>query len=152
LAFLSGCGADVGTSYRDWKQYWDEAKNQGLPKPEDEDADNSGFGGGFRTGLSRYRKERAIGIESLGPMAALVITARCDNSNSPGAICFDHLEQTLTQMRIKNTVIRRIKFEEKGYKISKDTIAVFINCTQIHPHCVCPHCSPGKGKSNRLFP
>ncbi|TET38441.1 MAG: hypothetical protein E3J72_02825 [Planctomycetota bacterium] len=144
-------GADVGTSYRDWKQYWDEAKNQGLPRPEGEDADNSGFGGGFRTGLSRYRKKQAIGIEGLGPLAALVITARCDN-RSGSAICFDQLEATLSQMRIKNTVIRRIKFEEKGYKIPKDTIAVFINCVQIHPHCVCPTCEVGKTKHNRLYP
>jgi hypothetical protein len=143
-------GADVGTSYRDWKQYWDEAKNQPLPKPGGEEADNSGFGGGFRTGLSRYRKERAIGIESLGPMAALVITAHC--ANSTGKICFDHLEQTLTQMRIKNTIVDRYDFEEKRYAIPKETIALFINCVQIHPHCVCPHCKPGKGKFNRLYP
>jgi len=143
-------GADCGTSLRDWKQYWEEAKSQGIPKPVSEDGDNSGFGDGFRTGLSRFRKEQAIGIESLGPMAALVITAHC--ANSTGRICFDHLENTLTQMKIKNTIVDRYDFEEKGYTIPKETIALFINCVQIHPHCVCPHCKPGKGKFNRLYP
>ncbi|MHC4662288.1 MAG: HEAT repeat domain-containing protein [Planctomycetota bacterium] len=142
-------GADAGDSYGDWKQYWEEAKNQPLPKEgEGEEGD---YGGGFRTGLSRYQRKKKFGLEELGPLSCLVITSHC-KERPGGKICFDHLENTLTQMQIKNTVVDRYMFDNTAYVIPKETIAIFINCTQIHPHCVCPHCGPGQGKANRLFP
>jgi len=142
-------GADCGESVSDWKQYWQTTKNEGLPKGEET---SGGGGSGYTTGaVSRYGKEKRLGMEAMPPVAALVITAHCANA-SAARIVYDNLESVLSQMGVKNTVVDRYDFEDSKYEIPKDTIAIFINCTQIHPHCVCPKCHPGTTKSNRMFP
>jgi hypothetical protein len=55
-------------------------------------------------------------------------------------------------MKVEVTVVMRKEFSKPGYKIPKDMLGVFVNCVQIHDHCICPDCTPGKGKKDRLFP
>ena len=55
-------------------------------------------------------------------------------------------------MKVEVVVIKRPEFEKPTYKIPDDVLGVFVNCVQIHDHCICPDCSPDKGKKDRLFP
>ncbi len=55
-------------------------------------------------------------------------------------------------MKVEVTVVMRKEFSKPGYKIKDEYLAVFVNCVQIHPHCICPFCTPGKGKKDRLWP
>ncbi len=55
-------------------------------------------------------------------------------------------------MNVEVTVIMRPEFSKASYKIPKDIDGVFCNCVQFHQHCICPDCSPGKGKKDRLWP
>ena len=71
---------------------------------------------------------------------------------SGGAICFDHIEDVLRKMKVEVTVVMRKEFSDPKYKIPGDVHGIFFNCVQTHPHCICPDCTPGSGKKDRLFP
>ena len=55
-------------------------------------------------------------------------------------------------MKVEVTVVMRPEFSRPEYKIDEKYDGVFMNCVQIHDHCICPHCTPDKGKHDRLYP
>jgi len=55
-------------------------------------------------------------------------------------------------MKVEVIVVKRPEFSRPEYKIPADVLGVFVNCVQIHDHCICPDCTPGQGKQDRLFP
>jgi hypothetical protein len=55
-------------------------------------------------------------------------------------------------MKVEVIVVKRPEFSRPEYKIPDDVLGVFVNCVQIHDHCICPDCTPDKGKRDRLYP
>jgi|GEM_PF-2047391 hypothetical protein len=157
-------GARLGDNQKAWEDWWDKQRPYGMPKMEGEGKSGEGKGlGAGMTGtavdeLDNVRKERYFGLEQL-KFPVLVINAKCTegrHKDNPHDLCFDHIEFVLDRMKIPNKVVYRIplsgNLETDIPDIPKGTIAICINCTQMHQFCVCPFCTPGAGKHDRLFP
>ncbi|MCX7703309.1 MAG: HEAT repeat domain-containing protein [Planctomycetota bacterium] len=157
-------GARLGDNPRGWKEWWSKQRPYGMPKVDSERKSEEGKGlGKGMTGtavdeLDDVRRERYFGLEQL-KFPVLVIAAKCTEGRHKDQhhdLCFDHIEHVLDRMKIPNKVVLRIplsgNLETDIPDIPKGTIAICINCTQMHQFCVCPFCTPGAGKHDRLFP
>ena len=157
-------GARMGDNPKAWEDWWKTQRPYGMPKlgEDGEGKEGKGLGRGM-TGtavdeLDDVRRNRYFGLERL-KFPVLVIRAKCEYGkykDRPHDLCFDRIEDVLDRMKIPNKVVYRIPL--KSYlemdipDIPKGTIAICINCTQMHEFCVCPFCRPGAGKHDRLYP
>jgi hypothetical protein len=150
--------ADCGNSADDWAKWWEVARSQGLSAEEKKEGGKKGeFSGTCVDELDKVRRDKLFGPESrVIKLKVLVIYDYCDPpppwKGAGDAICFDHIERLTEKMGIETIAILRKEFERPDYKIPEDVDGVCIDCVQIHPHCICPFCSPGAGKKDRLFP
>jgi hypothetical protein len=148
--------ADCGDSYKSWAKWWEAARSEGLPAEEKKEGGKPGeFSGTVVDELDKTRKEKLFGAE-IRKLKVLVIYDFCDPpppwKGAGGAICFDHIEDLTVKMGIETIAILRKEFEKLEYKIPADVDGVCVNCVQIHPHCICPFCTAGAGKKDRMFP
>jgi len=151
-------GMPIPPIAKEWEQWWSENRARGLPKKRE-----GGLGkytGTVVDELDDVRKRRMFGGEKI-KLKVLVITACCDKRwpdfpKDPDAredvpVVFDRIEDITRRMGIETIVVYRWQFEKPDYKIPDDVLVVCINCTQIHPFCICKHCRPVGQKHNRLF-
>jgi len=151
-------GVPIPPIAREWEEWWSQNRSRGLPMKR-----KGGLGkftGTVVDELDDVRKDQLFGGEKV-KLKVLVITACCDKRwpdfpKDPDAmegapVVFDRIEDITRRMGIETLVVYRWQFEKPDYRIPDDVLVVCINCTQIHPFCICKHCRPVGQKHNRLF-
>ncbi|RKY16545.1 MAG: hypothetical protein DRP63_05205 [Planctomycetota bacterium] len=143
---------------KEWEQWWSDNRARGLPKKRKKAPGK--YTGTVVDQLDDVRKRRMFGGEKI-KLKVLVITACCDKRwpdfpKDPDAregvpVVYDRIEDITRRMGIETVVVYRWQFEKPNYKIPDDVLVVCINCTQIHPFCICKHCHPVGKKHDRLF-
>lgn len=132
-------GKTFGTDAELWRSWWAGAKERGVTAAGGEVRDQ---------GEGAYRESEREILTSSGKV--LVLTLVCEAQPSFGGV-FDHIEYIVEGASIPCDVMDKNKFEDNPPPLDQ-YMAIALNCTQIRPHCECPTCKPGTGKTWRMYP
>ena len=137
-------GESLGEDVAAWKKWWDENKDNaaaaaaGTPAPK-----------AANTAKDMMDAARKSDVESIGKGSGEIIvidgSCVCGNDHS-----FDTIQETLKQLGIPHTVVKRQDFDTDTYRLD-NKIAILFNCNMYKDHCVCPTCKPSTDKNMRLF-
>lgn len=129
-----------------WEGWWKVNRQKGLAVIREESEHEIPTTSLARP-LDPVRARQFLGLEELPPGKVLVIKGqRAKNGHD---INFDHIENTLSQLRVPHEVVTKDEFEKKSFKVS-GFAAILINCTQINPFCQSPGHTAGAYTGKRL--
>ena len=137
---------EFGNSVPNWTGWWEQNRHRGL-KVLREEAEHEESTTGLARPIDPIRARQFVGLEKMPEGTVLVVKGpRAKNGFD---INFDHIEETLADLRIPHDVVEKGRLEEKSFSIKKYS-AIFINCTQINEFCQNPDHGAGEYTGNRL--